>query len=117
MLQLLLITGGNPKAQKESLKSGLDIVAGTLGSIVRLVKTGGLSLDAIRFSVLHEADSFAEDNMRDIMFLYQKIPSRNRVQTLLFSAALHSLEIKDLAEKIQSFPTWIDLKGKQSVPE
>ncbi|PXF45892.1 putative ATP-dependent RNA helicase ddx1 [Gracilariopsis chorda] len=115
--QLLLIGGGNPKAQKASLKSGLDIVAGTLGSIVRLVKTGVLSLDAIRFFVLDEADTFAEDNMRDIMFLYQKIPSRNRVQTLLFSATLHSPEIKGLAEKIQSFPTWIDLKGKQSVPD
>ncbi|KAI0567325.1 RNA helicase [Gracilaria domingensis] len=115
--QLLLIGGGKPKAERAAIKSGLDIVAGTLGTVVHHVKSGALNLDAIRFFVLDEADTFAEDNLRDILFLYEKIPSRNRVQTLLFSATLHSPEIKGLSEKIQTFPTWVDLKGKESVPE
>jgi hypothetical protein len=29
----------------------------------------------------------------------------------MFSATLHSPEIKELAEKITKFPTWVDLKG------
>eukprot|EP00178_Gracilaria_changii_P014856 TRINITY_DN416_c0_g3_i1.p1 TRINITY_DN416_c0_g3~~TRINITY_DN416_c0_g3_i1.p1 ORF type:complete len:798 (+),score=110.58 TRINITY_DN416_c0_g3_i1:3949-6342(+) len=115
--QILLIGGGNPKRERSAIKSGLDIVAGTLGSLLRHVNSGTLNLDAIRFFVLDEADTFAEENLRDILFLYEKIPSRNRVQTLLFSATLHSQEIRGLSEKIQIFPTWVDLKGKESVPE
>lgn len=113
----LLIGGGDVKRDRYLLKSGCDIVAGTLGSIVAQVKKGSLSLDSIRFFVLDEADTFATDNLADVEFLHKKVPVRNRVQTLLFSATLHSPEILQLSEKIQSFPTWIDLKGKESVPE
>lgn len=35
----------------------------------------------------------------------------------MFSATLHSPEIRSLAEKICAFPTWVDLKGKDSVPD
>lgn len=114
---LLLTGGGSPKAEIAALKRGIDIVAGTLGSIVRHIKKGTFSFDSIRFFVLDEADTFATDNLPDILFLHQKVPTRNRVQTLLFSATLHSPEIKGLSEKIQSFPTWVDLKGKDAVPE
>lgn len=118
-VRMLLLTGGGGGrvGDKALLRSGLDIVAGTLGSIVKHVKAGTLSLENIRFFVLDEADTFATDNFGDISFLHQKVPIRNRVQTLLFSATLHSPEILKLSEKIQSFPTWVDLKGKESVPE
>jgi len=33
------------------------------------------------------------------------------------SATLHSFEVKKMAEKLMHFPTWIDLKGQDSVPE
>ena len=115
--KLLLIGGGNPKAEKAILRTGLDVIAGTLGSVVGHVKKGTLSLENIRFFILDEADTFATDNMKDILFLHQKIPIRNNVQTLLFSATLHSPEIKALSERIQNFPTWVDLKGKESVPD
>lgn len=111
---LLLIGGGKPKAINAS---GCDIVTGTLGTIQALVKKGSLSLDSVRFFVLDEADTFATDNLRDVLGIHAKIPARNCVQTLLFSATLHSPEIIALSEKIQSFPTWIDLKGKDAVPE
>lgn len=114
---LLLIGGGNPKHEQAFLRKGCDIVAGTLGSIIANVKKGTMSLDNIRFFVLDEADTFASDNLPDISFLHGKVPARNRVQTLLFSATLHSPEIKALSTKIQSFPTWVDLKGKDAVPE
>lgn len=35
----------------------------------------------------------------------------------MFSATLHSPEITATADKICKFPTWVDLKGKESVPE
>lgn len=115
--QMLLTGGGNPKMEKAAFRKGLDIVTGTLGSVVGHVKKGNFSMDSVRFFVLDEADTFATDNLSDILFLHQKIPTRNRVQTLLFSATLHSPEIKGLSEKIQSFPTWVDLKGKEAVPD
>lgn len=33
------------------------------------------------------------------------------------SATLHSFEVKKLAERLMHFPTWVDLKGEDSVPE
>lgn len=114
----LLLTGGSDfKKDIQVLKTGCDIITGTLGSIMAHVKKGTVSLNSIRFFVLDEADTFATDNLKDIEFLHKKIPTRNNVQTLLFSATLHSIEIRSLSDKIQSFPTWVDLKGKESVPE
>lgn len=33
------------------------------------------------------------------------------------SATLHSFDVKKLSERIMHFPTWVDLKGEDSVPE
>ena len=33
------------------------------------------------------------------------------------SATLHSFDVKKLSEKIMHFPTWVDLKGEDSVPD
>ena len=41
----------------------------------------------------------------------------DRLQTLMFSATLHSPEIRELSQQLCSFPTWVDLKGRDSVPE
>lgn len=114
---LLLVGGGKPKQEVARFKAGVDIVTGTLGTIQMHLKNGSLSLDTVRFFVLDEADTFATDNLRDILAIHEKVPSRNRVQTMLFSATLHSPEIRSLSEKIQSFPIWIDLKGKEAVPD
>jgi hypothetical protein len=35
----------------------------------------------------------------------------------MFSATLHSPIVKKIGEKICKFPTWVDLKGKDAVPE
>lgn len=36
---------------------------------------------------------------------------------IVCSATLHSFDVKKLSEKIMHFPTWVDLKGEDSVPE
>ncbi len=114
---LLLVGGGNPQEEIRRMKEGVDIVTGTLGTITAHLQKKRLSLDCVRFFVLDEADTFATDNLRDVLAIHGAIPACNNVQTLLFSATLHSPEIKGLAEKIQRFPLWIDLKGKNAVPE
>ena len=40
-----------------------------------------------------------------------------RLQSLMFSATLHSPEIRQLSEQLCTFPTWVDLKVRDSVPE
>uniref|UniRef100_A0A803JJS7 ATP-dependent RNA helicase n=1 Tax=Xenopus tropicalis TaxID=8364 RepID=A0A803JJS7_XENTR len=40
-----------------------------------------------------------------------------RLQVIVCSATLHSFDVKKLSEKIMHFPTWVDLKGEDSVPE
>lgn len=36
---------------------------------------------------------------------------------IVCSATLHSFDVKKLSEKIMHFPTWVDLKGEDSVPD
>lgn len=38
-------------------------------------------------------------------------------QVIVCSATLHSFDVKKLSERIMHFPTWVDLKGEDSVPE
>lgn len=38
-------------------------------------------------------------------------------QVIVCSATLHSFDVKKLSEKIMHFPTWVDLKGEDSIPE
>ena len=44
-------------------------------------------------------------------------PDGERLQMIVCSATLHNFEVKKLAQRLMYFPTWIDLKGQDSVPE
>lgn len=114
---LLLIGGGSPKEEKTALDAGVDIICGTLGTIEAHLKRKTLDLSAVRFFVLDEADTFATDNLKTVLSFHGRMTEEVSIQTLLFSATLHSPEIKALSENIQRYPTWIDLKGKEAVPD
>ncbi|TWW68967.1 ATP-dependent RNA helicase DDX1 [Takifugu flavidus] len=47
----------------------------------------------------------------------QVTPDGKRLQVIVCSATLHSFDVKKLSERIMHFPTWVDLKGEDSVPE
>ena len=52
------------------------------------------------------------------MGMYARLPKvSQRLQVLLFSATLHSPLIKQVAQKIMKFPTWVDLKGRDLIPD
>ncbi|CAF4482598.1 unnamed protein product, partial [Rotaria magnacalcarata] len=36
---------------------------------------------------------------------------------IVCSATLHNFDVKKLADAIMHFPTWVDLKGEDAVPE
>lgn len=87
-----------------------------------MIESGKMSLHNCRFFVLDEADRLLEtgnlEGIRKIFGRLSKVRTGSRrLQVLMFSATLHSPEIKSLAEQICTFPTWVDLKGKDSVPE
>ncbi|KAH0621965.1 hypothetical protein JD844_023772 [Phrynosoma platyrhinos] len=90
--ELLIIGGVAAREQLSVLEQGVDIVVGTPGRLDDLVSTGKLNLSQVRFLVLDEA-------------------------VIVCSATLHSFDVKKLSEKIMHFPTWVDLKGEDSVPD
>ena len=55
------------------------------------------------------------------MKLHSRMPSvtldGKRLQMIVCSATLHNFEVKKLADSIMHFPTWVDLKGQDAVPE
>jgi superfamily II DNA/RNA helicase len=46
-----------------------------------------------------------------------KVSAAVGLQVLMFSATLHDDEVKRLAGQLCTTPTWVDLKGKDAVPE
>jgi ATP-dependent RNA helicase DDX1 len=118
----LLVGGDERKAQKKGLSGGVDIIVGTLGCIMGLFESKTLDMTQVRFFILDEADKLAEkENLSSVMKLYNAIPIQGvgdkRLQVCFFSATLHSPEITELASKICYNPTWVDLKGVDSVPD
>ncbi|XP_063839846.1 ATP-dependent RNA helicase Ddx1-like [Scylla paramamosain] len=119
----LLVVGGIPvKDQIAALNKGVDIVCGTPGRLEELINTGQLSLQSCKFFVLDEADGLLKQGHEKLINnIYNSIPKitsdGKRLQMVVCSATLHSFEVKRMAERLMHFPTWVDLKGEDSVPE
>jgi len=85
-----------------------------------LIRRGLLDVTQIKFLVLDEADDLQKkDERRSLQDLNSQIKRarRDRVQTLFFSATLHTAEVKQLIDDITHQATWVDLKGKDAVPD
>ncbi|CAI5769587.1 ATP-dependent RNA helicase DDX1 [Podarcis lilfordi] len=120
--ELLIIGGVAAREQLSVLEQGVDIVVGTPGRLDDLVSTGKLTLSQVRFLVLDEADGLLSQGYSDfINRIHSQIPQitsdGKRLQVIVCSATLHSFDVKKLSEKIMHFPTWVDLKGEDSVPD
>ncbi|XP_012232015.1 ATP-dependent RNA helicase Ddx1 [Linepithema humile] len=120
--ELLVIGGVNVKEQIAILNSGVDIVVGTPGRLEDLIQGGYLSLTHCRFFVLDEADGLLKQGHTELIDrLHKQIPKitsdGKRLQMIVCSATLHAFEVKKMAERLMHFPTWVDLKGEDAVPE
>jgi ATP-dependent RNA helicase RhlB len=81
------------------LKKGLDIIIGTPGRLMDLSKRGYLNLRDIKILVIDEADRlFDMGFLPDIQKLLQKMPPRNKRQTMLFSATMNRVSRRIAAE-------------------
>ncbi|XP_015602047.1 ATP-dependent RNA helicase Ddx1 [Cephus cinctus] len=120
--ELLVVGGVNVKDQISALNSGVDIVVGTPGRLEDLIHGGYLSLTHCRFFVLDEADGLLKQGYGELIEkLHRQIPKitsdGKRLQMIVCSATLHAFEVKKMAERLMHFPTWVDLKGEDAVPE
>eukprot|EP00878_Enallax_costatus_P008760 GHUV01009156.1.p1 GENE.GHUV01009156.1~~GHUV01009156.1.p1 ORF type:complete len:518 (+),score=137.30 GHUV01009156.1:119-1672(+) len=118
----VLLGGGlDAGAQLKALKRGAEIVVGTPGRVIDFVESGKLPLNKVRFFVLDETDRIVSDNKDVIMKIFKRLPKGGaglaRLQVLMFSATLHSAEVKQLAASICQQPMLVDLKGKDAVPD
>ncbi|KAL0277879.1 UNVERIFIED_CONTAM: hypothetical protein PYX00_005003 [Menopon gallinae] len=119
---LLVIGGVSVKDQISSLNSGVDVVVGTPGRLEELISVGHLSLTQCRFFVLDEADGLLKQGYGQLIDrVHKQIPKitadGRRLQMIVCSATLHDFDVKKMAERLMHFPTWVDLKGEDAVPE
>ena len=119
----LFIGGVKEGPQHAQLREGVDVVTGTPIRVLELATNGKLDLSAVRFFVLDEADRLLDTgNQATILKLFERMREtrgvlRERLQVMLFSATLHSPEIRKLADYLTVNATWVDLKGKEAVPD
>ncbi|KAL3615320.1 DEAD-box ATP-dependent RNA helicase 53, mitochondrial [Castilleja foliolosa] len=95
--------------QMSTLDRGVDIIVGTPGRVIDLIKRGSLDLSEVQFVVLDEADQmlnvgFADDVETILGYITKKH------QTLMFSATMPNWIIK-LTQKFLKNPLTIDLVG------
>lgn len=119
---LLVVGGFSIKDQIASLSSGVDIIVATPGRLEDLISGGHLSLSHCRFYILDEADGLLKQRYtKFIDNLHEKMPKVSndgkRLQMIVCSATLHDFEVKKMASRLMHFPTWVDLKGEDAVPE
>ncbi|XP_019262224.1 PREDICTED: DEAD-box ATP-dependent RNA helicase 53-like [Nicotiana attenuata] len=109
-LDTLCVYGGVPiQRQMSTLQRGADIVVGTPGRVIDLLKRRSLNLSEIQFVVLDEADQmlnvgFAED----VETILENV--RQKHQTMMFSATMPSWIMK-ITNKFLKKPIHIDLVG------
>ncbi|KAK4759382.1 hypothetical protein SAY87_022513 [Trapa incisa] len=109
-LDTICVYGGTPiNHQMRQLDYGVDVVVGTPGRVIDLLKRGSLNLGEVQFVVLDEADQMlAVGFEEDVETILQRLP-QNR-QSMMFSATMPNW-IRSLTRKYLKDPLTIDLVG------
>ena len=113
-LKLALIYGGEGyQAQTEQLEAGADVVIGTTGRIIDYYKQGLIDLSKIESVVLDEADRmFDLGFIKDIRFLFRRMPAAKQRLSMLFSATL-SMRVQELAYEHMNSPTHVHIAPEE----
>jgi len=108
-VRVLSIYGGQPYGRQISrLRSGVDIVVGTPGRMLDLIKRGALDLSHVKVVVLDEADEMLSMGfVDDIETILDETPEER--QTTLFSATMPT-PIRRLANKYLNNPESVTIK-------
>ncbi len=105
-IRVLAVYGGRAyEPQVEALRTGIDVVVGTPGRLIDLMKQKHLNLSKVRTLVLDEADEMLDMGfLPDVETLVNATPTTR--QTMLFSATMPG-SIVTLARRYMSNPTHI----------
>ncbi len=111
-ISVLAVYGGTAYGpQIGSLRRGVDIVVGTPGRLLDLIKSKKLDLSQVQTVVLDEADEMLSMGfIEDIELILQETPAER--QTALFSATLPR-QIRQLADKYMKQPQAITVAQAQ----
>jgi ATP-dependent RNA helicase DeaD len=111
-ISVLPVYGGSPYGRQiRRLKDGVDVVVGTPGRLLDLIKRQALVLSSTHIVVLDEADEMLSMGfIDDIETLFEHIPETR--QTALFSATM-PLTINRLADRFLNNPQTITIKHKE----
>jgi len=100
--QAVIFGGVSQRPQVTALNRGVEIVVATPGRLLDLMNQRRLSLDAVEFLVLDEADRMLDMGfVRDVQKIIAAIPKQR--QSLLFSATMPT-NVARLANEILSNP-------------
>lgn len=118
----LLVGGQSSKDQINQVQKGVDIIVATPGRLEDFISQGYVLLSNCRFFVLDEADGLLKQGHSGLIDrMHKQIPKLTsdgrRLQMVVCSATLHDFEVKKMADRLMHFPTWVDLKGEDAVPD
>lgn len=104
------------------LNSNTHIVVCTPGRLSEAMSKNQIPLHNVHFFILDEADALLnQGHLNLIKSIHLQLPKMfntgRRLQTICCSATLHNFAVKKLAQQLMYFPSWIDLKGEDSVPD
>lgn len=113
-ISFALAVGGRPiHRQIEDLRSGAQVLIGTPGRVIDLMRRRELHLDSVDIAVLDEADRMLDIGFRpDIERILKACPSDR--QTLLLSATVPE-PVERLARKFMVTPEMVDLSEDRVV--
>jgi len=112
-LRVLPIYGGQSyDRQIRRLKKGVQIVVGTPGRTLDLIRKGHLNLDDVKFLILDEADEMLKMGFIEDIEQIIRATDADKRQTILFSATF-SKEIKRIAEKYMRDAVHIHVESEQ----
>ncbi|NLJ92107.1 MAG: ATP-dependent RNA helicase RhlB [Aeromonadales bacterium] len=113
-LKLGLAYGGEGyEQQTQVLEAGVDILIGTTGRIIDFLKKQVIDMGAIQVVVLDEADRmFDLGFIKDIRFLFRRMPAPAQRLNMLFSATL-SLRVQELAYEHMNSPEHVEIAPEQ----
>lgn len=111
-VQVLAVYGGQPyERQIRRLRKGVDVVVGTPGRLLDLIRQGALDLSEVRIVVLDEADEMLSMGfIEDIEAILNATPDDR--QTALFSATIPR-EVRRLADRYMRDPQSLTIERKQ----
>ncbi|WP_182050422.1 DEAD/DEAH box helicase [Changpingibacter yushuensis] len=105
-LRIVEVYGGRAyEPQQEDLKRGAEVVVGTPGRLIDLMRHGIIKLDAVRMVVLDEADEMLDLGfLEDVETILAATPPTRH--TMLFSATMPGAVVA-MARRYMSHPTHI----------